>query len=618
MATATKVKWSLDDYINGLLSGYRWDPATGPVTFGFPTSSSDYGKDYRPDIIGASGENFVQVSPEQMQAARSILAGGGASAQHTMAVAQFTELQFAELSPPDGAPADADIRLGDATVSGTATTFPYNGHSDTWFFSSPPTAAAVYGNPVLGGYAFDTHMHELGHALGLKEAAFFLEGSSDFPDNVPVDRNDVEFTVMSYCSYIGGSTVGGYTIESWGYPQSYMMLDIAALQYLYGANYNYNAGDSVYSWNPNTGEMSINDVPQGAPGANRVFLTIWDGGGRDTYDFSNYANGVQVDLTPGRWSVTSQAQLAFLGVDSSGVQQFSRGNVFNALLHDGNPRSLIENAIGGAGGDSISGNDADNYLAGAAGSDSLYGGGGKDELSGGEHDDYLDGGPGGDVIDGGLGQDMVSYWASPGGVMADLSGQPSYFNTAEGDILTNIENLDGSQFADTLSGDSNANILGGLNDNDTLFGRDGADILKGGNGNDFLYGGWDVAFDQLFGEEGDDTCSTGGGGGLDWFTGGPDNDTFTYSCGSGASVADDVVVIRDFTPGQDSIRIYDPPHLDTSGDGKLSSADSLARDTIYDGVNALEITFDSGGAHSLFVLNTTELWIGSDVSYGIS
>ena len=84
-----------------------------------------------------------------------------------------------------------------------------------------------------------------------------------------------------------------------------MMYDIAALQTLYGANYTTNAGDTVYKWNPTTGQKSINGVGQGAPAGNKIFMTIWDGGGHDTYDFSNYTTNLTVDLTPGGWTTTS-------------------------------------------------------------------------------------------------------------------------------------------------------------------------------------------------------------------------------------------------------------------------------------------------------------------------
>src|SRR5262245_27505324 len=110
--------------------------------------------------------------------------------------------------------------------------------------------------------------------------------------------------------------------------------------------------------------MNVNGVGQGAPGANRVFLTIWDGGGNDTYDMSNYTMPVSIDLTPGRWSVTSTAQLADLGFNSAEGpgEHMARGNVFNALLFNNNTASLIENAIGGSGDDTIVANQAANTL----------------------------------------------------------------------------------------------------------------------------------------------------------------------------------------------------------------------------------------------------------------
>jgi serralysin len=154
-----------------------------------------------------------------------------------------------------------------------------------------------------------------------------------------------------------------------------MQLDIAALQKMYGANYAFNATNTVYSWSSSNGEMSVNGIGQGKPGdngtglipnsANRVFMTIWDGGGTDTYDMSNYGiAGVRIDLRPGEWSKTSTVQLANLG---DGV--FARGNVANALLFDGDTRSLIENAIGSSGGDRIIANQAANVLTGNAGAD---------------------------------------------------------------------------------------------------------------------------------------------------------------------------------------------------------------------------------------------------------
>ena len=122
---------------------------------------------------------------------------------------------------------------------------------------------------------------------------------------MPAHRDSMEYTVMSYSSYAGASPSDGYMNETWGFAQSLMMYDIAALQHLYGADYSTQSGNTVYSWSDITGQMSINGVGQGTPGDNRILLTVWDGGGTDTYDFSNYVTPVEVDLRPGEWTTTS-------------------------------------------------------------------------------------------------------------------------------------------------------------------------------------------------------------------------------------------------------------------------------------------------------------------------
>ncbi|MBV1795888.1 M10 family metallopeptidase C-terminal domain-containing protein [Siccirubricoccus sp. G192] len=135
-----------------------------------------------------------------------------------------------------------------------------------------------------------------------------------------------------------------------------------------------------------------------APGgsANRIFLTVWTAGADATYDFSNYATGVSADLRPGQWSVTSQTQLSYLGDG-----HYARGNVFNALEADGNPASLVRNAVGTAQADTIIGNEVSNTLTGGKGNDTLTGGGGTDTF-------ILWDGDGADIIaDFASGQDML-------------------------------------------------------------------------------------------------------------------------------------------------------------------------------------------------------------------
>ncbi|PJN92662.1 protease, partial [Amaricoccus sp. HAR-UPW-R2A-40] len=93
-------------------------------------------------------------------------------------------------------------------------------------------------------------------------------------------------------------------------------------------------------------------------GANRIFATIWDGGGYDTYDLSSYTTNLSIDLSPGGYSSFSAAQKAYLGGGPNGG--YARGNIFNALQYGNDTRSLIEAAIGGSGNDTMIGNVADN------------------------------------------------------------------------------------------------------------------------------------------------------------------------------------------------------------------------------------------------------------------
>ena len=79
--------------------------------------------------------------------------------------------------------------------------------------------------------------------------------------------------------------------------------------------------------------------------------------------------------------------------------------------------------------------------------------------------------------------------------------------TAEGDTLTDVENLIGSIFDDDLTGDDEDNLLHGGIGIDVLVGNGGNDTLDGGIGNDWLVGGNDA--DTLVGGEGLDFASYG-------------------------------------------------------------------------------------------------------------
>jgi serralysin len=223
--------------------------------------------------------------------------------------------------------------------------------------------------------------------------------------------------------------------------------------------------------------MFIDGAGQGAPGANRIFMTVWDGGGTDTYDLSNYSTGVRIDLRPGQWTTSSAAQLAQL---TSTGSKIAAGNIANALLHGGSWLSLIENAKGGPGNDAIIGNQAAN---------TLWGNAGNDRLSASSGNDMLIGGTGADSLNGGTGLDLAGYGDASSGLIADLLYPHVNSGEAAGDSYVSIEGLVGSGFADSLRGDNSSNLLYGGDGNDYLFGRGGNDALAGGPGADYLDGG---------------------------------------------------------------------------------------------------------------------------------
>ena len=128
------------------------------------------------------------------------------------------------------------------------------------------------------------------------------------------------------------------------------------------------------------------------------------------------------------------------------------------------------NCLYGWGGDDrLYGGDADDILSGGTGTDVLEGRGGND---------WLHGGPGGDTLDGGPGSDTASYSGSRGAVTINLATRSASGGHAQGDTLVSIENLVGSDRADTLIGNAGDNVLEGGGGGDTLDGGPGSDTAS--------------------------------------------------------------------------------------------------------------------------------------------
>lgn len=348
----------IDQAIDAIIYPYSWD--TTDLTYSFPDTADDY--TYSP--IG----EFGQMTGSLQVMVQSVLGQFASVAPFT-----FTELM-------GEADRDADLAFALDTVIGSAYAFVPGGGTSSgdvwlgWYMTDPVT-------PAVGSFDYHTMLHEVGHSLGLAHGHETTYGGA-----IPSDMNSMEFSVMTYNSYVG-SIGGAYTNSDGDYAQSLMMLDIAAIQRLYGADYSTNATDTTYSFSTATGAMFVDGVDAIAAaglttyaGSDTIFRTIWDGGGIDTYDFSNYTTSLGVDLRPGEWvdlDLDGTAQRAHLGSGN-----YARGHIANALQYGDDPGSLIENAVGGSGDDWFIGNTADNTFWGGEGNDLFHDSEGADSYFG--------------------------------------------------------------------------------------------------------------------------------------------------------------------------------------------------------------------------------------------
>ena len=365
-----------------------------------------------------------------------------------------------------GLASNADIVVGTVTTGGsmsssdTAYSMSYISgsraelwHGDIWLNDDKTT---VWDSDSVGSFGYWTTMHEFGHSLGLTHTS-----------SIPSIDNQ-KYSIMSYNFLTGMNPNINPNTEVT--PFGLQLLDIAAIQEIYGRNFSTRAGDTTYSKTTAFVSTRLNDA---------FIYTIWDGNGADEIDVSGYTNsqGAIVDLRQGEFSSVGYNALGGAAVDNLAIAY----------------HAIIEDVVGTANADILIGNAWDNKLVGGDGNDRIFGdgasvaldslvsqiknsdvgfgsvpaehesgsgaaaatnGSGNDELYGGAGNDTLYGGMGNNILDGGADDDTLITDASDankfsladGGTGTDTFGYTGVTNVVIGNGFVQTQASQGSNF----------------------------------------------------------------------------------------------------------------------------------------------------------------------------
>ncbi|MFA7275357.1 MAG: calcium-binding protein [Pseudobdellovibrionaceae bacterium] len=401
-----------------------------------------------------------------------------------------------------------------------------------------------------------------------------------------------------------------------------------------------NAGSDTITGVENILGSAYNDNLTGDANANTIEGglgndTLNGGTGTDTLSYAGATAAITLSLA------TATAQSTG-GAGSDTVSNFENllGSGYNdTLTGDANANTIN----GGLGNDTIQGGLGNDILSGDAGTDTLSyasaasavtislaltsaqvtGGAGTDTIStfenltGSAYNDTLFGDANANTINGGAGTDTLSYAAATAAITVSLATTSAQATGGAGsDTISNIENLIGSAYNDTLTGSTGTNMIEGGLGNDTMNGGTGTDTLSyasatagitvslalttaqvtGGAGTDTIAGfeailgsGYadiltgDANVNTLTGGAGNDTLI--GGAGIDTLVGGTGADTYKFAAGStgtsdvvtGFSLAEgDKINVKDVLTGFDPLTklITDYVEFTTSGSNTIVKIDA--------------------------------------------
>ncbi|TCO69870.1 DUF4214 domain-containing protein [Chromatocurvus halotolerans] len=502
----TTIPFLGDNAVDSLLFGNKWGGGLGSgveLTFSFPEGQAYFSRDYGSYEGAEWYDGWSPLSPGQRDSAREALAAIGAVA----------DIRFSETL-------DNEFEVGEIRLAITESRVEEGFSAWAYLPSTRPAGGDIWlGNNDFAGQAiaplsseFFTVLHEIGHALGLKHPFDDEKGNGARLPGGPAGTDNYFYTIMSYTS---DPTGNDYYPDR--YPTTPMLLDIQALQYLYGENRRHAGGDNTYVFS-DTG---------------RYWETIWDSGGIDTIDYQAAKTGATIDLRQGSWSSLGQP----IEFRSNGFVQYTdERTVWIAFGTE------IEEALGGEAGDTLYGNDLDNYLYGHWGEDALYGFDGDDilrlslDVSGGRL--HHAGSPGYAGLN--LSVSLDGRWSTldrfEGGAGYDtllgINGYDTVIRLDRGQEapqLVSVEVIvagDGDDVIDLTSPRFSypaVEIYGG-DGNDVIWSSDGNDDIAAGEGDDWVHAG--PGSDRVYGGPGDDSLYSGPGS--DFMDGGEGYDTALY------------------------------------------------------------------------------------------
>jgi len=272
-------------------------------------------------------------------------------------------------------------------------------------------------------------------------------------------------------------------------------------------------------------------------------------------------------------------------VNNSPPIEYAAWMVYSVRVNTGAGNDRITIDVPGA---TVHGGDGNDTITGGKWNDTLYGDNGNDSLLGGNGNDTMDGGAGNDTLSGQGGFDSADYRSAASAIRLtmDKIANDGRVAVGEKDNVLDAEQLLGSIYNDTITGDAGTNqIYGGAgNDevhagggNDSVYGGPGSDKLFGGDGNDTIKG--DDGNDLLGGENGNDSLD--GGLGADGIYGNAGNDTADYSARTA--------------------------NLSLTQDGKANDGQTNEQDNVATDVE----TIKGGSGNDLIAAPTAEIYIAN-------